>query len=281
MKSHKLPHEFPEFNREVRSSWETNADFWNDQMGEGNSFHNTLIRPSQEKLLALEPEEKVLDIACGNGHFARQIVEFGVTVVGIDVSTRQIQNAVAASREFGDRLHFMVGDATDESILAQFGKDRFDAISCGMAIMDMAEIEPLAASVAYLLKPTGRFVFTTMHPAFNSPNGLTRVVERTEQEDGAMVDTLAVKITSYIKPESYKGVAILGQPVPQRYFHRPISILLNVFFEAGFVVDRIEEPVFGNHPTEDQLNWDNYTEIPPVLAVRLRLKDSIFCKVDQ
>ena len=139
-----------------------------------------------------------------------------------------------------------------------------------MTIMDMAEIEPLARSAAYLLKPGGRFVFSIMHPAFNSPNGLSRELERVEQEDGSIVDTRSVKICHYINPTSYKGVAILGQPEPQWYFHRPISVLLNVFFDSGFVADRIDEPVFDPQPTEDPLHWDNYTEIPPVLAVRLR-----------
>ena len=87
----------------------------------------------------------------------------------------------------------MVADATDNELLTRLESKRFDAISCGMAIMDMPEIEPLANSVARLLKPGGRFVFAVMHPAFNSPNGLSRSVERVEMEDGRIVDTLAIK----------------------------------------------------------------------------------------
>jgi 2-polyprenyl-3-methyl-5-hydroxy-6-metoxy-1,4-benzoquinol methylase len=267
-------HEFPEFNDNVREAWDTNADFWNERMGEGNSFHNALVRPSQEKLLALKPGENVLDIACGNGHFARQMAEYDVRVTGIDIAPRQIENAIAASKDFGDQLRFLVADATDQSMLTQLGMSQYDAISCGMAIMDMAEIELLAKAVAQLLKPDGRFVFAVMHPAFNSPNGLTRTAERVENEDGSIVDTLAVKISHYIKPTAYQGVAIVGQPVLQHYFHRPISVLMNVFFDAGFVADRIEEPVFDPVPTSDALNWNNFTEIPPVLAARLRLSES-------
>ena len=46
-------YEFPQFNDAVRKTWDTNANFWNERMGEGNSFHNTLIKPTQEKLLNL------------------------------------------------------------------------------------------------------------------------------------------------------------------------------------------------------------------------------------
>ncbi len=37
-----------------------------------------------------------------------------------------------------------------------------------MALMDMADIEPLFSALRELLKPGGRFVFTVCHPAFNS-----------------------------------------------------------------------------------------------------------------
>lgn len=106
--------------------------------------------------------------------------------------------------------------------------------------MDIAEIELLAESVARLLKPGGRFVFAVMHLAFNSPNSLSRSVERVEMEDGRIVDTLAIKISHYIDPTPYQGIAIVDQPVLQRYFHRPMSVLLNVFFTRGFVADGIE-----------------------------------------
>ena len=57
MNQQKPPHEFPQFNDDVRDAWDTNADFWNERMGEGNSFHNSLVRPSMEKLLALKQEK--------------------------------------------------------------------------------------------------------------------------------------------------------------------------------------------------------------------------------
>ena len=113
-----------------------------------------------------------------------------------------------------------------------------------------------------------------MHLAFNSPNSLSRSIERVEMEDGRIVDTLAVKISHYIDPTLYQGVAIVGQPVLQRYFHRPMSVLLNVFFTRGFVADGIEEPVFGLSTPSQALDWDNFHGIPPVLAVRLRVLDT-------
>ena len=57
--------------------------------------------------------------------------------------------------------------------------------------------------------------------------------ELEEQENGTVSETLAIKIRNYIRPVAYKGVAMVGQPMPQYYFHRPISTLLNTFLMPG------------------------------------------------
>jgi hypothetical protein len=36
-------------------------------MGEGNDWHRLLIAPAVEKLLGVHPDERVLELACGNG----------------------------------------------------------------------------------------------------------------------------------------------------------------------------------------------------------------------
>ena len=263
--------EFQHLNDDVRDKWDANADFWDQRMGEGNSFHRELVMPSQLALLNLQDGESVLDIACGNGQFARQMADRGARVVGVDIAPRMVENAVARSVDYGDRVRFAVADATDADAMQRLGEDAFDAACCTMAIMDMASIEPLSSSVRRVLKPDGRFVFSVMHPAFNSPKDLVKTIDRIETEDGKLIDTYAVKVSNYIESIAYKGIAMLGQPEPQHYFHRPICELLNVFFKDGFVLDGIEEPVFSGDATPNHaLNWDNFTQNPPVLAVRLR-----------
>ena len=38
-------------NDATRYAWNTNAEFWNERMGEGNDFHKMLVEPSQLRLL--------------------------------------------------------------------------------------------------------------------------------------------------------------------------------------------------------------------------------------
>jgi len=164
-----------------------------------------------------------------------------------------------------------VVDATDREALLGLGASAFDGALCNMALMDMAEIEPLMTALAVLLKPGGRFVFSVLRPCFNNP----AIVQMGELEDrnGTIVTTYSVKIARYKTPFTQIGLAMHGQPVPHPYFHRPLSLLLAPALSAGLVLDGFEEQAFppDNSGGTTPLSWSGrFSEIPAALIVRLR-----------
>lgn len=264
--------DFTRLAAETVQIWERNANYWDERMGEGNAFHKLLLEPTQLALLELQPSQRVLDIGCGNGQFARKMASLGADVLGVDAAPGMIEHArrrTSTAADYAGSAQFGVVDATDETALAALGAGEFDAVVCTMALMDISSITPIASAVRLLLKPSGRMVFSVMHPCFNSTEGFRQTLER-EENDGELTERVSVQVTRYIEPHTHKGLAMVGQPLPQNYFHRPISALLGVFFEAGFVVDAIKEPVFPQDVQgDDKLGWLMYKDIPPVLSVRL------------
>ncbi len=258
-------------NQEVHDIWNQNASFWDDYMGEGNDFHKLLVSPAAERLLKLQPEEHVLEIACGNGAFARRMAQLGAYVVATNFSEQFIERAKVRSTEYADRLEYRVVDATNMEQLLALGQHHFDAIVCNMGIMDMSTIEPLITAISKLLKPnSGRFVFSIMHPCFNSNSTLTL---EEEHRDGQIVETYAVKVSTYLHMQPQKGLGIVGQPVPHYYFHRPLHVLFGTAFNTGLVMDGLEEPAFdASSKSKGTLSWANFREIPPVLTVRMRVR---------
>lgn len=258
-----------DLNAEVREIWNRNAAWWDEKVGsEGNATHRVLVAPATERLLQLRPGETVLDIACGNGQFARRMADLGAHVVAFDFSEVFVERARAHSTDYRDRIEYLVLDATDPSALRSFGKSRFDAAICTMALMDIADLGPLATVLPEFLKPGGRFVFSVTHPCFNT-TGAQRFVE--EAHDGGVQRTVyGVKVTAYLTPAARLGVGIAGQPAPQYYFERPLNVLLRPFFEAGFVLDGLEEPAWTSEDARPGLSWRNAVEIPELLVVRLR-----------
>ncbi len=270
--------DWPELAGEVQKRWNRNAAFWDDYMGEhSNDFHNLLVRPAMERLLAVRPGDEVLDIACGNGNFSRYLAGLGARITAIDGSAGMIGRARQRTEELLDgatasRIEYRVIDVTDTKALAALGTSAFDAAVSNMAIMDMAEVGSMFGAVHGLLKPGGVFVCSLTHPCFQAPYAV-RYAEQVDQ-DGRMVQKAGMKIDRYLTPQPFEGLAIVGQPVPSLIFHRPLSVLLTRCFEAGFVLDGLEEGTFDESVEADrELSWANLKEIPPMMAMRLRRLD--------
>lgn len=259
-------------NAETRAAWNANATFWDERMGDaGNGFVNRLIWPAVTELLMLQPGERILDVACGNGLYARRLAALGAEVVAFDFAPSMIEHAARYESEHAAHITYHILDATNEANLLGLGEGQFDGAICNMALMDMAEIDPLMRALVRLLKPDGRFVVAISHPCFNQAKA-SHVAEM-EDREGEIVTTYSVKIRGYMTPSMAHGLAIVGQPQPQLYFDRPLHQLLGAGFAAGFVVDALAERAFPpDAPVgRDPLSWNgNFSEIPPVLVVRMR-----------
>lgn len=267
--------DFPEYGGQTAEVWDRLAGWWDGKIGDGNSFQDYLIEPATERLLALLPGERVLDVACGAGRFARRMAKRGATVLGIDQSERFIERARdrTGDERLDDRIEYRVADATDRAALLALGEATFDAAVCTMGLMDMSSIEPLISTLPKLLRTDGRFVFSVTHPVFNS--GTARHVTEQFEQDRQLVSRYGITITDYAKPFAYQGIGIPGQPESQPYFHRPISLLFNTCFKHGFVLERMEEPTFPDGYQEKSgspFAYDHMPTIPPVLAARMVLR---------
>lgn len=253
---------------DVRRRWDAKAAFWDEHMRDGNAFQLELTGPAVERLLEVQPGQRILDVACGNGVSSRRLAALGARVVAIDTSTAFLELARARSAQTGDDIDYRWVDATDESGLLALGEGQFAALLCNMALMDMPVIEPLVAAARRLLAPGGRFVFSIQHPAFNS-NATALCAESVTGDDGDEVAIHTVKVTKYLSTPPGMGTGMLGEPEHHWYFHRPLHALFGIFFRAGFVLDGLEEPAFRTrHKDERVLSWSNVPEIPPVLVAR-------------
>jgi len=261
--------EFRERTGENRRIWDANARWWDDRIGDGNDFQALLIEPATERLLDVTSGETILDIACGAGRFARRMAELGARVVAFDQSAEFIARARARTPE-GATIEYHLLDAANAKSLLSLGLSRFDKAVCMMALMDMPEIVPLFAALPQMLKPGGRFIFSVTHPCFHSAE-TQHFAEVSEDKTGRQIVRAGVKVSSYLSPIARKTEGIVGQPEPQWLFHRSISRLLQVGFEAGFVMDGMEEPGFPESERHSTgVRWVDMPEIPPIMVVRMR-----------
>jgi amino acid adenylation domain-containing protein len=201
----------------TRDIWNELGPWWDERIGEdGNPESRDLLLPAVDRLLAAKPGERILDVGCGNGWYARRLARAGARVVGFDFSEVLIDRARARTEALGLDISFQVIDATRDS-LTDLGERSFDAAICLMTLMDMADVEPLFGGLSRVLKPGGRLVFSIIHP-----------------DRGRLADA------SPLEPLIQIGIA--GQPVAHYYFHRPLPMLLDLAEQSGFELDAQEEP---------------------------------------
>ncbi len=204
------------------TAWETNAEFWDQQMGDhSNDFHCEIVRPTVEQFLKVNANDLVLDIACGNGNFSERMAHAGATVVAFDYSAKMIELAKKRRERVLNQVDFHVCDASNyDQLLSLKQESPFTKAVANMAIMDISEIAPLFKAVSEMLEPGGLFVFATHHPCFTYPN-----------ED-------------YFEQQIEPGFAFEDQLVLHNYYHRSISDILKIAFQNGFVMSDFNEIPF-------------------------------------
>ena len=111
-------------------------------------------------LMSLSPDKNVLEVASGSGGPAVFMVkETGCQLTGIDINENGVTNAreLAAESELGDRMKFIVADA---SSTLPFGDGTFDAVVCIDSINHFKAREKVFQEFNRVLKKGGRLLFT-------------------------------------------------------------------------------------------------------------------------
>lgn len=112
--------------------------------------------------LRLGPGDRVLDAGCGVGKPAVRLASAtGATVLGISVSTEQVEEATARARTAGvsERVSFQYADAMD----LPFEDGSFDAVLALESIMHMDRTAALR-EISRVLRPGGRLALTDLTP---------------------------------------------------------------------------------------------------------------------
>ena len=68
------------------TSWGKVAGWYGEYLGNEDTFQTQVILPNLARILAPQPGTRILDLACGQGFFARAFAEAGAEVVGADIA---------------------------------------------------------------------------------------------------------------------------------------------------------------------------------------------------
>jgi SAM-dependent methyltransferase len=204
-------------------AWPTTYDPVADAYAAGADAapYNALYeRPAMLALLPDVAGARVLDAGCGDGWYAEQLVARGARVTAVDASPRMVEHA---RRRLGPAVEVRTADLGQP---LDFADGSFDGIVSALALEHVRDWDAVLAELRRVLAPGGWLLFSAQHPAFTGmrlPSAAYLEVVRVEEEWGWV-----------------------GGAVPA-FYHRPLSAMVNTLVDAGFTIDRMEEPV----PTDE------------------------------
>ncbi len=246
------------------TSWERVSGWYSSHLKQDDFLQRDIVIPGTLTLLQDAQPGTHLDIACGEGNFARV---FGHAfprskLVGIDASPSLVR---FANDKRLPNARFIVGDAQE---LPAFAEGPFTSASCVLALQNIEDPSEAFLSLNHVLETGAPFVFVLTHPCFRQPRQSGWGWDEQRKIQYRRIDRY---LSSYEMP-------IVAHPgkepsITTTSYHRSVSYYISELVNAGFVVDAFEEwtsPAKSDSGPKAKAENVSREEIPLFLAIRAR-----------
>lgn len=244
----------------VDTSWEKSSKWYKKIVGdEGHYFHQTIIFPKIKQLIDFSKINSVLDLACGQGIFERQIDQ-NKEYIGIDISRSLIKEA--SQKSLNRRHQFLVSDVSKDLPLK---KNDFDLVIIILALQNIKNINGVIKNASKHLKKGGKFLIILNHPIFRIPRQSAWGVDSQNKIQYRRIDRYmtGIEIPISTNPGKFQKSEITWS------FHTPLSKYSQILFENGFLIEKIEEWVSEKKSTGPMAKMEDRArnEIPMFMAI--------------
>ena len=228
------------------SSYDGIAEWYDQSVRIGSLLHE-LVEPALFALLGDISNKRICDLACGQGVVARKLAQWNASVVGVDISAKLLE---IAHREEQDEPLGIVYIHDDVQTLSKIQNAEFDSVVCNMALMDIPDIQTTFQQVQRILRPSGLFVCSIIHPCYPT--------ERIAK-DGI--------VQRYFDEGFWRSDNANGVRGKVGAYHHTLSTYVNSLVELGFMLQRIVEPQATGRLGE---RVPAHREVPTVMVMACR-----------
>jgi SAM-dependent methyltransferase len=192
------------------------------------------------------PGARTIELGCGEGRVARDLVQRGHRVVGVEPARTLA-------------FHARDADATSAYVVADgaavpSGSDAFDLVVAYNSLQVVADMRGTVREAARLLRPGGHFCLTVSHPAMD----LGKFVET----DAGTV--FAVRPSYFESRRVEDTVVVDGLEVTCRGWTYTLEDYVRALGDAGLVVEALREP----RPRAPSGRYERWLDVPLFLMAR-------------
>jgi SAM-dependent methyltransferase len=220
---------------EVAAAYEAHAS--------DSAYNAHYDRPAVLALIGDVAGLRVLDAGSGPGLYAEELLARGAEVVAVDGSERM---ADLARRRLGSRATVLRADLNER---LPFEEGEFDLVVCPLVIHHVPDRTATLRELFRVLRSAGHVVLLTHHPTtdwLRKGGSYFDVREEVDvwERDGASYDV--------------------------RFWREPLTSLCGAVAEAGFLIERLVEPLPADSMRERwPETWEKLHQRPGFLVLRL------------
>jgi ubiquinone/menaquinone biosynthesis C-methylase UbiE len=216
------------------TSWGGVAGWYDKLLSMDGTYQKEVVLPNLLRLLEIKKGEKILDIACGQGFFSREIAGLGGEVTGADIAPELIK---FAKEKAGPNEEYLVipGDRLAENIPA----GKFDKAIIILAIQNIENLNGVLMQTARALKKDGKLFIVLNHPAFRNPKNTAWGFDDANKVQYRRVDEYLSE--SHTDIDMSPGASDEKNKEKTVSFHRPLQVYTKTLVKNGFLIGRLEE----------------------------------------
>jgi SAM-dependent methyltransferase len=194
------------------------------------------------------PGARTIELGCGEGRVARDLVQRGHHVIGVEPARTLARHA----RDADAAGSYVVGDGA----AVPCASDAFELVVAYNSLQVVADMRGTVREAARLLRTGGHLCLTVAHPAMDL---------------GRFVETEAGTVFT-IRPDYFESrrvedtVGVEGFEITCRGWTYTLEDYMQAFAEAGLTVEAMREPL----PATPSSRYVRWRDVPLFLMARLR-----------
>jgi SAM-dependent methyltransferase len=215
----------------LSSAWEDHANEW--IAWARTSAHDGFWHGTWPALLPLLPAPgagPVIDVGCGEGRAARELLTLGYQrVIGVERSPTLAAAAASAS----PGLPVLLGDAAALPVASASA----DLVLACMSLLDMDDLAGAVSEIGRVLAPGGRLCLAVVHPFVSA-------------QDDETLHTKSFSVSRpYLEQRRYTDrIDRDGLAMTFTSMHRPLSAYTSALFASGMSITGLTEAGDGTVP---------------------------------
>lgn len=218
----------PRFTIEdVRREWDALAPLrWEQILSGADVTFNEVLLPAVESLIPQGSERMIaLDVGCGIGASTKAVAHHFKEIDAIDPS----HVSIGLAKKLVSGIARDIQECSIENFAATT-KRRYDVVVANMVLMDVPDLDTFLDSIRRILRPGGRFIYTTTHPFF-----WPQYYGYSEEHWFKYLDTAFVRAP-------FKISADRTNQLQSTHVHRPLSAYFAALKAARLRTDVLLEP---------------------------------------